>query len=83
VAERLKLDLRKATAVVVVGIGEHDVPGRLTKAKLQLGPHRWEAPVIFSPAANHQAILGQAGFFAFFTVAFRHRRREIDIRRAR
>lgn len=49
----------------------------------QVGKHRWTGPAVFSAAGNQRAILGQTGFFAFFTVAFRYWRHEMDIRRAR
>ena len=40
-------------------------------------------PAVFSIAGNQRVILGQTGFFAFFTMAFRYGKREMDIRRAR
>lgn len=55
----------------------------LIKMELQLARHRWTAPTIFSDAGKRRAILGQIGFFAFFTVTFRYAARKIDIRRTR
>jgi hypothetical protein len=82
-AERLGYSLTDGSPATLVGIGEQEIPGRILTVDLQLGKQRWSAPVIFAPELGHQAILGQAGFFAFFTVTFRHGMREIDIRRAK
>jgi hypothetical protein len=83
VAERIGISVDNATPVVVVGAGRQELDGYLTTLELQLGRHRWTAPTIFSEAGNRRAILGQIGFFAYFTVTFRYHRREMDIRRNR
>jgi hypothetical protein len=83
IAEEVGLSLRKARHVIVVGAGGQEIDGFLTKVELQLARHPWTAPTIFSAAGERRAILGQIGFFAFFTVTFRHAAREIDIRRNR
>lgn len=83
VAERLGISLDGASPVIVVGAGGHELDGFLTTVDLQLGPHRWTARTIFSDAGKRRGILGQIGFFAFFTVAFRYDKRELDIRRNR
>lgn len=66
----------------VVGVGGAVSRGYLI-VRHQLGHHQWTMPVVFSTAVDSPAILGQAGFFEFFTVTFRRRRAIMDIRRAR
>ena len=83
VAEELAIDLSDAEDVTVVGAGDNELDGWRTKVQFKLGRHRWQAPAIFSEAATSRAILGQIGFFAYFTVTFRFRKREMDIRRVR
>lgn len=83
VAKRLRISVEDGVPVTIVGIGGAPTPGRLVRVKLRLGRHQWAAPAIFSAAANGHTILGQAGFFAFFTVTFRYREREMEIRRNR
>lgn len=83
VAEHLGVPLETADHVIVVGAGGHELDGFKSTLDLQLGRHRWRAPVIFSDAGRRRGILGQIGFFAFFSVTFRYERREIDIRRNR
>lgn len=83
VAKRLGLDLTKGSPVTLVGVGEVDLPGRLLEVELQLGKRRWTAPAIFSSALGMRGLLGQAGFFAFFTVTFRRRQGIIEVRRGR
>jgi hypothetical protein len=83
IAEEVGLSLRKARHVIVVGAGGHEIDGLLAMIELQVARHRWTAPTIFSAAGQRRAILGQIGFFAFFTVTFRYAAREIDIRRNR
>lgn len=82
-ADEVGISLRRAEPVVIVGASEHEVPGRLTEINLQIGRHRWQAPVVFAEGPLNRPLLGQIGFFAYFTVTFRYRKREIDIRRAR
>lgn len=82
-ADQLGFPHHNGTPVTVVGVGGQQTPGRLLEVALQLGPHRWNTSAIFSEAGNRRAILGQAGFFAFFTVTFRYYARTMDIRRAR
>ena len=82
VAERVGVPLDDGTPVTVTGIGDHHHPGTLISLELQLGKIRWTAPTIISPAANDRVLLGQAGFFAFFTVTFRLARKMIEIRRS-
>lgn len=82
-ADELGISLRRAEPVVIVGAGEHELPGRLTQIDLQLDRHRWRAPVVFAEGPMRRPILGQIGFFAFFTVTFRYHKREMDIRRVR
>ena len=83
VAERLEISLADAMPVRIVGIGDQESVGHLIMVDLQLRRHRWTAPAIFSTAVSQRAILGQLGFFAFFTVTFRYRRREMSIQRSR
>jgi hypothetical protein len=83
IAEEVGLSLRKARHVIVVGAGGHEIDGFLTTIELQLARNRWTAQTIFSDAGKRRAILGQIGFFAFFTVTFRYARREFEIGRNR
>jgi hypothetical protein len=83
IADELGIHLGDARHVVVVGAGGHEIDGFLTRVELQLGRHRWTAPSIFSEAGSRRGILGQIGFFAFFSVTFRYDQREMDIRRNR
>jgi hypothetical protein len=82
-ASHVGIEWETGDPVVIVGVGEHDLPGRLLQVELQLGRHHWTAPTIFCPELKQRAILGQAGFFAYFTVTFRYRRREVVILRAK
>lgn len=82
-AEALGISIHNAEHVVVVGAGGNDIDGFKTPVDLQLGRHRWTAPVIFSEAGRRRGILGQIGFFAYFTVTFRYNKREMEIRRNR
>ena len=82
-ADELGFDLSNRQDVTIVGVGDNRTPGKATVVEYQIGQYRWTAPVIFSSAVNERPLLGQAGFFAFFTVTFRHARRDIEIRRNR
>jgi hypothetical protein len=82
-AEQLGIPLAKGERVVIIGVGEHDLPGVLVQVDLRLSKHRWTGPVIFCRELKQRAILGQAGFFAYFDVTFRYRRKEIIVRRVR
>lgn len=82
-ADRLGFSDQDGVPVTVVGVGGQQTPGRLFDVALQIGPHRCNTSAIFSEAGNRRAILGQAGFFAFFTVTFRYYALTMDIRRAR
>jgi hypothetical protein len=82
-ADVLGISLRRAEPVLIVGAGEHEVAGRLADVDLELDRYRWQAPVVFAEGPMHRPLLGQIGFFAFFTVTFRYHRREMDIRRIR
>jgi hypothetical protein len=74
-----------ADAVEVIGVGGDASLGYLLDVEHQLRNHRWTAPAIFSDIMDSQSpmVLGQAGFFEFFTVTFRRRKSVMDIRRAR
>lgn len=82
VADRVGLSLEKGSPVLLAGIEGKDLPGHLVSVELQVGRQRWHAPTIFSQALGSQVILGQAGFFAFFTVTFRYQKSEMRIQRA-
>lgn len=81
----LRLDTKNAHAVEIIGVGGNVSRGYLLDVRLQLQKHRWIAPAVFSEAVHSGApmILGQAGFFEFFTVSFKRRQWIVDIRRAR
>lgn len=72
-----------ATVVEIVGVGGKVSRGYLMEIEHQLGRHRWNAPVVFSDAVQSPKILGQIGFFEFFTVTFKRQQLLMDIRRAR
>jgi hypothetical protein len=82
-AERLGLQLDDAPSVLIVGVGGQESPAFLTDVSLKLGRYEWRGPAVFSAAVSQRAILGQAGFFEFFTVTFKRNRLQIEIRRAR
>lgn len=42
-----------------------------------------DRPLLYRAPESKAAILGQIGFFAFFTVTFRYVRKQIEIRRSR
>jgi hypothetical protein len=81
--EYLGLSTQGAKAVRIVGVGGMESTGVLLDVELQLGRCRWTAPAVFSNAVDSPIILGQAGFFAFYTVTFKRRHFRMDIRRAR
>lgn len=83
--DSLRLPKEGADAVEVIGVGGDASLGYLLDVEQQLGPHRWKAPAIFSDIIDVQSpmILGQAGFFEYFTVTFKRRRLFMDIRRTR
>jgi hypothetical protein len=83
IAEELGIDLSDADDVTVVAAGGGELDGWKTTVTFQLSRRRCRAPAIFSETGKRRAILGQVGFFAYFTVTFRYRKREMDIRRAR
>lgn len=60
------------------------VPGILAAAELQVGAYRWTTEAIFADGlAADAGLLGQLGFFQFFTVTFAYSRGDITIRQAR
>lgn len=79
-AADLGYDLSGHPEVMIVGAGGKHTPGRVAILDYQVGDYRWRAPAIFSRAVNDRPLLSQAGFFAFFTVTFRHARRDIKIK---
>lgn len=81
----LQLDTNNADVVEIVGVGGDASRGYLLDVRLQLQTHRWTAPAVFSDIMRigSPMILGQAGFFEFFTIAFKRRNWILDIRRAR
>src|SRR5262249_5361166 len=78
-ARDLGIALDGVEPVTIVGAGEHEAPGSLVQCSCQLRRRRWLAPFIFVDVPV-RPVLGQTGFFAFFTVTFRYAKREIDIR---
>lgn len=72
-----------ATAVQIIGVGGNESRGYVLEVDQQLGKHRWTAPVVFSEAVDSPIILGQAGFFEYFTVTFKRRTAEMEIKRSR
>jgi hypothetical protein len=78
-AAELGIPLDNAELVTIVGAGEHETPGSLIEVSLRVGRRRWQAPVIFVDGPI-RPVLGQAGFFAYFTVTFRYTKKEMSIR---
>ena len=78
-ARDLDVALDGAEAVTIVGAGEHEAPGNLVQCGCQLRRRRWLAPFIFVDVPV-RPVLGQIGFFAFFTVTFRYVKRQINTR---
>jgi hypothetical protein len=82
VAEALGIEAPSGRLVTLRGIGG-TMPGYLAAIELQLGASRWTTDAIFADGiAADSGLLGQLGFFQFFTVTFRYQSGEIDIRRA-
>jgi hypothetical protein len=83
--DSLGLPNEGAHAVDVIGVGGDASRGYLLDVEHQLRDHRWMAPAIFSDIVDLQSpmVLGQAGFFEFFTVTFKRRKSLMDIRLAR
>ena len=83
IAQELGIACRDDRLVMLQGLGGV-VPGYLATVELRLGTAHWTTNAIFSDAvAANSGLLGQLGFFQFFTVTFRYGRGEIDIRRFR
>lgn len=82
-AQDLNLDLSGDPDVTIVGVGGTHTPGKAVTVDFQIDRYRWTAPVIFSAAVNERPLLGQAGFFRFFTVTFRYDRRDIEVKQNR
>lgn len=82
IATELGIPLEAERPVSLEGIGGR-ASGILTVVEFQVGRYRWTAPTIFTEAIDKRGILGQAGFFAFFTVTFRFQRRVLEITRFR
>jgi hypothetical protein len=80
-AEDLELDLSHERDVTIIGAGGKETPGKISVVDYKLGRLNWTAPIIFSQAVVERPLLGQLGFFAFFTVTFRYSRRDIQITR--
>ncbi|MCA9217584.1 MAG: retroviral-like aspartic protease [Planctomycetales bacterium] len=83
VAEQLGLNLTGASEVVILGYDGQDAEAYRVMVSFELGNHQWDAPVIFSPAVAGRDLLGQIGFFAFFTVTFDYTGRTMNILRPR
>jgi hypothetical protein len=83
IAEELGWDLSNQVDVTIAGIAGAQAPGKLALMQCAIGRVKWSGPVIFSSGVHDRPLLGQAGFFEFFTVTFRRRRRDIEIKRAR
>jgi len=83
--DSLGLPKEGADAVEVIGVGGDASLGYLLDVEHQLRHHCWTAPAIFSDIVDLQSpmVLGQVGFFEFFTVTFRRSQSVMDIRRAR
>jgi hypothetical protein len=82
-ADELGIEYLNNRSVMLQGIGGI-VRGYLATVDLTLGTYRWTTSAIFAESIGADSgMLGQLGFFEFFTVVFRYRGGEIDVRRAR
>lgn len=82
-ASKLGVNLELAERFEIIGFGREAAAGYRDIIEWQLGRYRWTAPIVFVDSPNQFNILGQAGFFAFFDVDFRYKKREIYIRKVR
>lgn len=57
-ASELGISLEDAQTAVIVGVGEHEISSHLTLVEMQLGSHRWLAPVVFADG-KVRPLLGQ------------------------
>lgn len=81
VGEALGLDVEAGREVRLFGYDGREQQGYRLAIDLQVGRQWWRAPVIFAHSVARGGILGQRGFFQFFTVTFRYIERELEIRR--
>jgi len=79
-ARGLGLHLDRRDQVTLAGYDGTEGVAYRSVIELQVGPHRWRATALFSDVLTRRALLGQDGFFAFFTVTFRYRDRILDVR---
>jgi len=83
VAQALGIEIPWERRVMLRGISG-TIPGYLATVELQLGTSRWTTDAIFADGiAADSGLLGQLGFFQFFTVTFRYQSGQIDVRRTR
>jgi len=82
-ADDIGLNLSDQNDVTIIGAGGKHTPGKAAVAIFELAHYRWTVPIIFSAAVNERPLLGQAGFFRFFTVTFRYERRDMEIKQNR
>ena len=82
IARRLQLDVKSGQPVTLNTIAG-ETTGYLMPVNFELGRQQWRAPVIFTDSAGHPGILGQQGFFKYFTVTFKYRDRVMNIRRVK
>lgn len=79
VAEEIGIDLRSIEPEAI-GVGGQHLLARTGIVGLQIGPHRWEAPVSFcEPWPWAYQLLGQEGFYRWFEVTMRAADREQEL----
>jgi hypothetical protein len=83
IANALGFEDRHARKVTLQGIGG-TATGYLATVDLQLGSARWTTDAIFADSiAADSGLLGQLGFFQFFTVTFRYQSGQMIVHRSR
>ncbi|MBI4022004.1 MAG: retroviral-like aspartic protease [Candidatus Andersenbacteria bacterium] len=83
IADDLQIAVDSGQEVIITGYDGSEGRAWRVMVDMQLGQHTWQSPVVFSSAIGRRGLLGGSGFFAFFTVTFRYRKREMEITRTR
>lgn len=83
IAERLSLPYHGSPQVSIQGVTGPTAVGYRVPLELSVGAHRWTTQAIcIDGLETKSGLLGQLGFFEFFTVTFQYQRKLITLRRA-
>lgn len=81
VAERIGVELQLDRPTGISGIGEAEMEFYVGEVELSLHQGkddiRWKTTALFGPIETN--ILGQLGFFEFFTISFDHLKRAVEL----